>query len=428
MKKYEKYKDSGIEWLGEIPEHWGTCKIKHIVNLKSGDFISAEEISSEGEFPVLGGNGLRGFTKKFNNDGEHILIGRQGALCGNINYGSNKFWATEHAIVAYPLKKINTFFIGELFRHMNLNQYSESAAQPGISVGKISNLQIPLVPLPEQTAIASFLEHKTAQIDALIEKKEQLIEKLKLKRQAIINEAVTKGLNPDVPMKDSGIEWLGEIPEHWKLVRLKHLIKELESGVSVNSTDIPVSDNHTFGILKTSCVYDFTFSEIENKQVVAEEYNRVKCPVKKDSIIISRMNTPELVGASGYVPRDCPNLFLPDRLWQTVMFDDAPVDVKFISLILISDSYRKLISSKASGTSPSMKNITKDDLLNTEIGLPTMKEQISIVSFLNNKTETIKAILDKTSTSIEKLKLYRQSIISEAVTGKIDVRDWEKNN
>jgi type I restriction enzyme, S subunit len=184
-------KDSGIEWLGEIPKHWDTCKIKHLVNLKSGDFISAEKISEFGEFKVLGGNGLRGYTEKYNLEGSYVLIGRQGALCGNINYGKNRFWATEHAVVCYPLREIDTYFLGELLRNMNLNQYSESAAQPGISVGKISNLIIPKAPFKEQIEIGCFLKKKNTHFEESISKIIESIEKLKLYRQSIISEAVT---------------------------------------------------------------------------------------------------------------------------------------------------------------------------------------------------------------------------------------------
>lgn len=186
-----KMKDSGIEWLGEIPEHWETCKIKHLVNLKSGDFISAENISQEGKYPVLGGNGMRGYAKDFNLDGDFVLIGRQGALCGNINYAKGEVWATEHAVVARPIQEIDVFYIGELLRFMNLNQYSESAAQPGISVGKISNLQIPKLTFLEQVEISQFIKKKIDLTQGTIDLLLEQIEKLKQYRQSLISEAVT---------------------------------------------------------------------------------------------------------------------------------------------------------------------------------------------------------------------------------------------
>jgi type I restriction enzyme S subunit len=180
--RYPKYKDSGVEWLGEVPEHWEVCALKRIVRMQSGESITAEGIQEAGAYPVFGGNGLRGYTSAFTHDGHFVLVGRQGALCGNINYGSGKFWASEHAVVASPVKQVETVWLGEMMRAMNLNQYSVSAAQPGLSVELVSRLATVLPPLPEQTAIAAFLDRETAKIDELMAEQQRLIELLKEKR------------------------------------------------------------------------------------------------------------------------------------------------------------------------------------------------------------------------------------------------------
>ncbi|GAB1483361.1 restriction endonuclease subunit S [Treponema sp.] len=186
-----KLKPSGVEWLGDVPEHWEVKALKHVVYLKSGDGITIEEIEEEGEYPVYGGNGFRGFSNKFTHEGEFVLIGRQGALCGNINYAKGKFWASEHAIVANPSKPIATSWLGELLRIMNLNQYSVSAAQPGLAIDRIKELYLPVPPLPEQQAIAAFLDRETTKIDMLSAKVTTLIERLKEYRTALISSAVT---------------------------------------------------------------------------------------------------------------------------------------------------------------------------------------------------------------------------------------------
>jgi type I restriction enzyme S subunit len=191
LNKNVKLKDSGIEWLGKIPEHWVVCKIKHLVELKSGNFISANEIEPQGKYPVYGGNGLRGFTNKHTHYGSYILIGRQGALCGNINYAHNQFWATEHAVVTTFKTIMNLDYFGELLRSMNLNQYNESAAQPGLAVGKIENLNIPKISIDEQEKIASFIKLRINLTKTLICKNMKQIEKLKEYRQSLISEAVT---------------------------------------------------------------------------------------------------------------------------------------------------------------------------------------------------------------------------------------------
>ena len=226
------YCASGIEWLGELPAHWKIWKIGHLLRLKSGEAISAEQIDANGPYPVYGGNGIRGFFTEFNHVGNYILIGRQGALCGNIQYGHGKFWATEHALVVYPQKELHYKWLGETLRHMNLNQYSISAAQPGLSVSNITSLRIPVPPLDEQTQIAKFLDYETAKIDALIAKQQQLIALLQEKRQAVISHAVTKGLNPAAPLRDSGVEWLGQVPAHWEVKKLGHL-GELQNGLNI---------------------------------------------------------------------------------------------------------------------------------------------------------------------------------------------------
>jgi type I restriction enzyme S subunit len=184
-------KDSGVEWIGEIPEHWDFKKLSYMASLKSGENITSTEFEKYGEYPVFGGNGLRGYFSKYTHEGEYVIIGRQGALCGNINYTKGKCWVSEHAIVVNPTTKFVTFWMGELLKAMNLNRYSISAAQPGISVENIKKLKIPVPPLQEQQAIANYLDRETSQIDNLIEKTKQSIEYLKEYRTALISSAVT---------------------------------------------------------------------------------------------------------------------------------------------------------------------------------------------------------------------------------------------
>ena len=184
-------KDSGVEWLGEIPEHWVIGKIKYYGIYRSGDFISADNIEAEGSYPVLGGNGLRGYAKSYNLKGHYVLIGRQGALCGNINYSNDKFWATEHAIVVHNNKNIDVKWLGEILRTMNLNQYSVSAAQPGLAVDNIINLTGVRPPLEEQQEITNYIDDKTSKIDKLVSKSTKAIDLLKEKRIALISSAVT---------------------------------------------------------------------------------------------------------------------------------------------------------------------------------------------------------------------------------------------
>ncbi len=186
-----KMKDSGIEWLGEIPAHWEVKRLKRFVRLRSGESITAYEIDETGDYPVYGGNGLRGFTNSYNHNGTFVLIGRQGALCGCINYVTGYFWASEHAVVVSTKNNIATKWLGELLRSMKLNQYSQSAAQPGLAVETIAALFVPVPPPAEQCDIADFIDFETDKIDAMVRKVDKSITLLREYRTALISAAVT---------------------------------------------------------------------------------------------------------------------------------------------------------------------------------------------------------------------------------------------
>ncbi len=184
-------RDSGIPWLGEIPVHWEVTALKRVATLKSGEPITSNLIDLEGDFPVFGGNGLRGFTSVYSHEGEYVLIGRQGALCGNIHYASGQFWASEHAVVVTAGEKCKSKWLSELLVAMNLNQYSQSAAQPGLAVEVIENLRIPVPPILEQREIVEFIAGSTIGIDNLRKVTNRTIELLKERRSALIAAAVT---------------------------------------------------------------------------------------------------------------------------------------------------------------------------------------------------------------------------------------------
>lgn len=186
-----KMKSSGIEWLGDIPEHWEVRKLKYVAEFQSGEMITSETISQEGEFPVFGGGGFRGYTNNYTNDGNHVLIGRQGALCGNVKYANGKFWASEHSIVTYPKIQIENIYLGEVLKICNLGKLSQTAAQPGIAIGQIKNVSIPIPPLSEQTVIVSHIEKETSIITKTIATIEKEIALVQEYRTALIAEAVT---------------------------------------------------------------------------------------------------------------------------------------------------------------------------------------------------------------------------------------------
>ena len=184
-------KDFGVEWLGQIPVHWSVQRLKTLSAMQSGESITGNSIRSTGRYPVFGGNGLRGYTSDFTHDGNHILIGRQGAHCGNVHVARGRFWASEHAVVMSPEGTNVVEWCAALLEAMNLNRLSVAAAQPGLAVDRLRELRIPVPPVAEQHAIAAFLGRETSRINALAARVNQAMDRLNEYRMSLISAAVT---------------------------------------------------------------------------------------------------------------------------------------------------------------------------------------------------------------------------------------------
>ena len=190
-----RLRPSGNEWLGDMPAHWESRRLKTICSMKSGDGITAVSIESTGRYPVYGGNGLRGYASDFTHDGEFTLIGRQGALCGNVHLARGRFWASEHAVVATLHSGQVVKWFGAILEAMNLNQYSIAAAQPGLAVERILNLWIPVPPRAEQAVIATHIDKQTTAIDAALDRARRQIELIQEYRTRLIADVVTGKLD-----------------------------------------------------------------------------------------------------------------------------------------------------------------------------------------------------------------------------------------
>ena len=432
-------KDSGIQWIGQIPEEWGLERLKYHASLNpttelpmlsDGDevsFIPMEHLKSgfhlqsivpymkvkKGYVCFADGDILMAKVTPCLENGNLAIAGN---LRKNIGFGS-----TEINVI-----RCNTIVNRFLFYLLQCHTYIDIARHHMYGVAGLKRLDpefIPntVIPVPsekEQLKIVSYLDSKCAEIDTLIATKEKTNALLKERRQSIIYEAVTKGLNPDAPMKDSGVEWIGQIPEHWERIALKYCIQQIGSGTSVNAEDRPANTDE-MGVLKTSCVSSGCFAALENKAILENEYDRATCPVKADTVIVSRMNTPDLVGACGYVEEAHPNLYLPDRLWQVEFNKDCVA--KYMWYFLTSKYVRNYYASVCTGTSGSMQNISQDQFGAIAFFKPSKTEQQSIAEYLDRECETLLSLIDVNEQSLQKLKEYRQSIIYEAVTGKIEV-------
>jgi len=419
LTKYDGYKDSGVEWLGEIPSDWKVKRVKDISKLKSGDSVTSNQFVDEG-YPVLGGNGFRGFFTNYNLDGYYVLIGRQGALCGNINYAKNKIWASEHAIVVYPLKKIATFWNGELLRVMNLNQYSLSAAQPGLSIEKISRLKIPVPNYDLQIQISNFLDKKTSQIDKKIGLLQEKKENYKELKKTLINKTVCRGLNKNMELKESGIEWIGKIPKHWKIERLRSFCK-----ISTSSINKKIKKNEKLvKLINYIDVYSNLTKELHNKSdymsVSANNQQvREKILIKGDVLFTPSSETIEDIGVAAVVMQNLDNTLYSYHLVRARFLKN--IINRFKKYLFNNDIVQFYFSKSAKGTTRQILNLNVFN--NLLFPLPPKREQIQIANYLDEKTSKIDKIILIINDQIETLKEFKKTLINDVVTGKVRIQD-----
>ena len=399
-------KDSGVQWVGLIPNDWNTVSLKYLCSMQSGKTLSSEEISDEGDYPVYGGNGLRGYYTQSNTIGDYLLVGRQGALCGNVHSVQGEFWATEHAIVTKCSSLSDKKFLYYLLLGMNLNQYaSNTAAQPGLAVSTIVNIPTCLVPIHEQIKIAEMLDHKCTQVDALITNVQAQIEKLKAYKQSVITEVITKGLEPTVPMKDSGVEWIGEIPEHWEIKRGKALFKETEARSVDGSEELLTVSQYT-GITPRSQKNVTMFEALSLEGYKICEVGDIAANTMwlwAGAIGVSEYRG--VISPSYNVYRQRGNYFVP----------------KYLDHLLRAPMLVQEYASLSTGIRASRLRLYPKDFFNIMFPVPPIEEQQAILDALSSKFYAVDRLIAIKQAKIEKLEQYKRSIIYEYVTGKREV-------
>ena len=414
---YSKYKPSGVDWLGDVPKHWEIKKLKWAYrSIGSGDGISPNDIEPIGEYPVYGGNGIMGYTENFNAEGDDIIIGRVGAKCGNVYLISGKKWISDNAL-RLDIDKCDKRYLFQFLMARNLNQLANQNAQPLITGSMVGNQFIPFPPHPEQRVIADFLDRRTGEIDDLIAKKERVIELLREKRAAIISHAVTKGLNPDAKMKDSGIDWLGDVPEHWEVMPLKRWVKIkitdgphetpnlIDDGIPFVSAEAVRDGKINFDAIRGYISHDL------HKQYIKKCY-----PRKNDIFMIKSGAT---TGNLALVDTDCEfSIWSPLAL---IRANEKKILPKYLFLSLHADYVQNQVQTLWSfGT---QQNIGMGIIERLYVIAPSVKEQYIIVGHLDRETSKIDELIAKVTEAIERLKEYRTALISAAVVGKIDVRE-----
>lgn len=434
MKKYDTYKDSKLRFNGKIPLEWDEAKIKHYFEIGRGRVISQLELKKDGIYPVFSSqtknDGCMGYIDTYDFDEHQLTWTTDGANAGEVFERIGRYNCTNVCGTLKPKKNLSIRFF--LYQLQYLTKFYK---RPDTNGAKIMNNEMAeihcLIPsLIEQKTIASFLDHKTTQIDTLIEKKEQLVEKLTLKRQAIINEAVTKGLNPDVPMKDSGIEWLGEIPEHWEVKKLKHIKANkpnafVDGPFGSNLKSEHYIENGQVYVIESGFITSGKFEQHKEFKTISKEHFKTieRSSCEGGDVIIAKIGAN--YGTSGILPKlDKPAVVSGNSLKFSLDTENNNIEYFHYYLGFI----------KSSGTLELIVNATAQPALSlgllneVHIPIPKLSEQNDITNKLNSKMGTIDLILDNLELSIKKLKLYRQSLISEAVTGKIDLRDWKQTD
>jgi type I restriction enzyme S subunit len=420
MKRYEEYKDSGVEWIGEIPVYWKLKKLKYSITIKSGNGITNEELIPNGDYNVYGGNGVLGKTNRFNTESEDLIIGRVGALCGNIHFISGKKWVSDNALYA-QVKDGSCKYYEYYLKFLDLNRLANKNAQPLIT-GTMVREQYVGMPesLEEQTQIANYLDHKTKQIDDLIAKKEKLIELLKEERTATINQTVTKGIDPNVPMKDSGIEWLGEVPEHWKISKLKFLSEIISKGTTPSTIGKEMIADGVIKFIKAENINDNKLETHPIFYIDDETHNILKRSQlkKKDILIVIAGAT---IGKVAIMYEE----YLPANTNQAVCFIRLREKqyAEFLWYWLQSKFIKEAINRDA--TQAAQPNLSMEDIGNFII--PLIPEVDVVIDYISTSFEKIDHKIMKALEQIKLLKEYKTALISEVVTGKVDVRDEKIN-
>jgi len=424
MKRYEKYKDSGISWIGEIPEHWQVTIIGRVTKLGRGRVISRSEmLENPGKYPVYSSqtenNGIMGYLATYDFEGEYVTWTTDGANAGTVSYRKGKFNCTNVCGTIQPIdwEKIDLRFL-PYFLNLGTKFSVRLDINPKLMNGMMAKIPLVLPPKSEQTAIANYLDCKTAQIDELIAKKERLLELYEEEKTAIINQAVTRGINPNVKLKDSRIPWLGKIPAHWEVKKLKYVVLKIGSGVTPKGganvyilTGIP--------LLRSQNIH-FEGLKLEDVAYISEEiHNRMSnSKVKSGDVLLN------ITGAS--IGRCC---FVEDDLGEAnvnqhvCIIRPNSIETKFLYNILRSDIGQKQIALEQTGSG--REGLNFEALKNFLIFYTNIEEQRQIAAYIEKETALIDAKIEKTKKLIELLKEYKTVLINEVVTGKIKVYEEE---
>ena len=430
MKKYDQYKNSGVEWLGEIPEHWevkplkSVAKIKSIINYSDLDLLSVyldKGVIKFNEIEAKRTNVTSLDLSKYQlvEKGDFVLNNQQ-AWRGSVGVSNFKGIISPAYIILSLSDLFDVSFANYYFRNYSiLSQYVISSKgvgtiQRNLYWPQLKGTYIAIAPLQEQSAIANFLDDKTAKIDQAIAIKQKQIELLKERRQILIHKAVTRGLNENVKLKDSGVEWIGEIPEHWEVKALKNVIK------AIGDVDhyMPPTIESGIPYVMTGDLKEFA-SKIDFdgcKKVSNRDFFNLTKKIKstKGDVILARYAT---IGTSTYIDVDID--FLVSYSCVTIKTDSIKLLGFYLFFYFKSEAFA--IDIKNQINTNTQGNVGIGDLRKVKIVLPPIIEQKQIVEFIEISSTKIATAISLKEREIEKMKEYKMSLIDGVVTGKVRV-------
>jgi type I restriction enzyme S subunit len=421
-------KDSGVEWLGEVPEEWDVRRLGNLLSLELDQTVAT---------PVYELDDLESWTGRLVNRTKPLEKeeAKGGAFkVGDVLFGKlrpylAKSWLAENDGVAvgdiYVLRSselvgryFSKFFQSREFIDI-VNSNSYGSKMPRINWSQLRNIEICLPSLKEQGHISEHLDQETSRIDTLISKKEQLIEKLLERRQALITQVVTKGLDPNVPMKDSGVEWLGKLPQAWSVGKLSYytsikLGKMVQKDESVGGKFIPY--------LSAISIQNEYLDDATDKKMWASPIDFTSLSLLRNDLLVVEGG---MAGMTAHLAADFPNIIFQNSLNRVRVHQEMMVS-RFVFYWLNSLRYRGLIESICNKAT--IMHLTREKLASLPIVCPPRQKQIGIAAYLDKETSQIDSLVEKTRRAIELLKERRQALITQVVTGKIDVRGFAGGN
>lgn len=442
--KYLAYKESGISWLGVVPAHWDVGPLKRRYEVRLGKMLQTDPSNDLDELkPYLRAANIQ-WTKVDTadiklmwmapRDREQLRLIRGDLLVSEGgDVGRSSIWNDElpECYIQNSVNRVRAhsndstkflyYWIATIKAKGYIDVLCNKSTISHFTAEKVAEVATPFPPPVEQTQIASFLDRETVKIDTLIAEQEKLLTLLAEKRQATISHAVTKGLNPDVPMKDSGVEWLGEVPEHWKACALRRVVANIEQGWSPECY-AREAEATEWGVLKAGCLNGGTFRQSENKALPPELEPDTKYEIRVGDVLMSRASgSPELVGSTALVTATRTGLMLSDKIFRLRLKDE--IFPKYFVMALNSRALRNQIENALSGGNGMANNLPQSSLLALVLPIPPKSEQVEIADFVETELLKLSKLSAESERAINLLKERRAALISATVTGQIDVRN-----